>query len=74
MIDIEYSLIIEATEGEDFFSFYSPYIEGFTGTGHSVEDCIYQARYAMIEHISLLAQMGLSVPTKNSNPKMIVQN
>ena len=38
MIDLPYSLVIEATEEPDFFGFYSPELEGFTGVGHSVED------------------------------------
>jgi len=46
MIDLRYSLVIEATAEPDFFSFYSPDLEGFTGVGHSVEDCLYQARWA----------------------------
>ena len=44
MIDIPYSLVIEATAEADYFGFYSPDLEGFTGIGHSVEDCLYQAR------------------------------
>ena len=44
MIDLPYSLMIEATEEPDYFSFSSPELEGFTGSGHSVEDCLYQAR------------------------------
>ena len=42
MIELEYSLIIEATGGPDFFGFYSPDLEGFTGIGHSIEDCLYK--------------------------------
>ncbi len=44
MIDLRYSLVIEATEEPDFFSFYSPDLEGFSGIGHSVEDCLYKAK------------------------------
>ena len=42
MIDLKYSLVIEATEDPTFFGFYSPDLEGFTGIGHSIEDCLYQ--------------------------------
>jgi len=42
MINLKYSITIEATEDPTFFTFYSPDIEGFTGVGHSIEDCIYQ--------------------------------
>lgn len=33
MIDLPYSLVIEATEEPDYFGFYSPDLEGFTGIG-----------------------------------------
>lgn len=74
MIDLKYSLIIEATEEPDFFGFYSPDLEGFTGVGHSVEDCIYKAKWGMEEHINLLKEKGLSIPEKNPNPTIVVQN
>jgi predicted RNase H-like HicB family nuclease len=44
MIDLKYSLVIEATEDPSFFAFYSPDLEVFTGVGNSIEDCIYKAR------------------------------
>jgi len=74
MIELPYSLIIEATEEADYFGFYSPDLEGFTGIGHSIEDCLYKARWGMKEHIELLKEQGLSVPPPTQNPKIIVQN
>jgi predicted RNase H-like HicB family nuclease len=74
MIDLGYSLIIEATPEPDFFGFYSPDLEGFTGIGHSVEDCIYKAKWGMIEHVNLLKEQGLPIPAKNPNPRIIIQN
>jgi len=74
MIDLGYSLIIEATTEPDFFGFYSPDLEGFTGIGHSIEDCIYKAKWGMIEHVNLLKEHGLPVPSKNPNPRIIIQN
>jgi predicted RNase H-like HicB family nuclease len=74
MIELTYSLIIEATKEPDYFGFYSPDLEGFTGIGHSVEDCIYKAKWGMIEHVSLLREQGLPVPPVNKNPKIIIQN
>jgi predicted RNase H-like HicB family nuclease len=74
MIELEYSLVIEATEEPDYFGFYSPDLEGFTGIGHSIEDCLYKAKWGMLEHISLLKEKGLPVPSKNPNPKIIIQN
>lgn len=74
MIELTYSLVIEATDEPDFFAFYSPDIEGFTGVGHSVEDCLYKAKWGMREHIALLLEQNLPVPAPNPNPKIIIQN
>jgi predicted RNase H-like HicB family nuclease len=74
MIELEYSLVIEATDEPDYFGFYSPDLEGFTGIGHSIEDCLYKAKWGMGEHINLLKEKGLPVPSKNPNPKIIIQN
>ena len=74
MIDLKYSLVIEATEEPDYFGFYSPDLEGFTGIGHSVEDCLYKARWGMEEHLALLKEQGLPVPELNPEPRVIIQN
>jgi predicted RNase H-like HicB family nuclease len=74
MVELEYSLVIEATEEPDYFGFYSPDLQGFTGIGHSVEDCLYKAKWGMIEHINLLREGGLPIPPKNPYPKIIIQN
>ena len=74
MIDLPYSLIIEATEEPDYFGFYSPDLEGFTGVGHSVEDCIYKARWGMREHVALLREQGLPVPQVTSDPRIVIEN
>ena len=69
-----YSLIIEATEDPTFFSFYSPNLEGFTGVGHSIEDCFYKARWDMEEHIALLKERNLPVSKPNPNPTVVIRN
>ncbi len=74
MIDLSYSLVIEATDEPDFFGFYSPELEGFTGVGGSVEDCLYKARWGMEEHVALLREQGLPVPAPSSDPKVTIQN
>ena len=74
MLDLTYSLTIEATDDPSFFGFYSAELEGFTGVGHSVEDCLYQARWGMLEHVALLREQGLPVPLANLNPRVIIQN
>jgi len=74
MIDLKYSLVIEATNDPEFFGFYSPELEGFTGIGHSVEDCLYKAKWGMLEHINLLKEKGLPIPKANPNPTVIIQN
>ena len=74
MIDLRYSLVIEATVDTSFFGFYSPELEGFTGIGHSVEDCLYKARSGMAEHVAVLREQGLPVPPESSDPKVVIQN
>ena len=74
MIDLKYSLVIEATDDPNFFGFYSPDLEGFTGVGHSVEDCLYKAKWGMEEHIELLKEQKLPVPKASASPKIIIQN
>lgn len=74
MIDLKYSLVIEATDDPEFFGFYSPELEGFTGIGHSVEDCLYKAKWGILEHINLLKEKGLPVPKENTNPTITIQN
>ena len=74
MIDLKYSLVIEATEDPNYFGFYSPELEGFSGVGHSVEDCLYKAKWGMDEHVDVLREQGLPVPRPNPNPTVVVQN
>jgi len=70
VIDLRYALFIEATDDPNFFGFYSPELEGFTGVGNSIEDCLYKARRGMDEHVSLLRERGLAVP----EPNIVIQN
>ena len=74
MIELPYSLVIEATEEPDFFGFYSPELEGFTGVGHSVEDCLFKAKWGMKEHVELLTEQGLLVPPRNPAPVVTIRN
>ena len=74
MINLKYSLVIEATDDPTFFGFYSPDLQGFTGIGHSIEDCLYQARWGMEEHQALLKEKGLPVPAPSTNPTIVIQN
>jgi predicted RNase H-like HicB family nuclease len=74
MIGLNYSLVIEATEEPDFFGFYSPDLVGFSGVGHSVEDCLYQAKWGMLEHVRLLEEQGLPVPARSASPRVVIEN
>ena len=74
MIDLRHSLIIEATEEPDFFCFYSPDLEGFTGMGQSIEDCIYKPKWGMLEHVRVLEDQGLPVPPASSNSRIVIEN
>jgi predicted RNase H-like HicB family nuclease len=74
MLDLKYSLVIEATEDPGFFGFFSPDLEGFTGIGNSVEDCLYKAKWGMIEHIDLLRENNLPVPDASPSPTVLLRN
>lgn len=74
MINLPYSLVIEATEEPDYFGFFSTELEGFSGIGHSVEDCLYKARWGMQEHVELLRERHLPVPAANPSPTVIIRN
>ncbi len=74
MIDLNYSLVIEATQEPDYFGFYSPDLDGFSGVGHSVEDCLYKAKWGMLEHVRVLQELGLPVPPRNPNPRITIEN
>lgn len=74
MIDLSYSLVAEATEDPSFFGSYSPDLEGFSGVGHSIEDCLYKASWGMEEHVAMLREQGLPVPEVNANPNILIEN
>jgi len=74
MIDLKYSLVIEATDDPTFFGFYSLELEGFTGVGHSIEDCLYKAKWGIEEHMALLKEKNLPIPRQNPNPTVTIQN
>ncbi|MEX2141249.1 MAG: type II toxin-antitoxin system HicB family antitoxin [Pirellulales bacterium] len=74
MIDLPYSLVIEATNEPDYFGFFSPELKGFSGIGHSVEDCLYKAKWGMSEHIAMLAERNMPIPPVNRKPIVTIQN
>jgi predicted RNase H-like HicB family nuclease len=74
MLDLKYNLVIEATEDPNFFGFYSPDLEGFSGVGNSIEDCIYKAIWGMGEHLALAREMGFTVPPPSFHPTVVIQN
>ena len=74
MIDLRYSLTIEATDDPSFFSFYSEDLEGFTGVGSSVEDCLYKAKWGMEEFVEVLKEEKLPVPEPNPDPQVLLHN
>ena len=74
MLELPYSLVIEVTDDPEFFGFYSPELKGFTGVGHSIEDCIYRARWGMHDHVQMLRQRRLRVPRAPRSPTVLIQN
>ena len=39
-----------------------------------MEDCLYKAKWGMIEQVELLKEQALPVPPANPNPRVIIQN
>ena len=74
MLELPYSLVIEATDDPGYFGFYSPELQGFSGVGHSVEDCLYKAKWGMNEHVALLVERKLPVPPTAENPTVTIVN
>jgi predicted RNase H-like HicB family nuclease len=74
VLNLKYSLVVEATEDPSYFGFFSPDLAGFSGIGHSVEDCLYQARWGMEEHVALLREQGLPIPPENANATVTIRN
>ncbi len=74
MIELPYCLIIEATDEPDFFGFYSPDLEGFTGIGHSVEDCLFQAKWGMQEFVQVMAERDMAISPRSEDPTVTIQN
>ena len=73
-MNLSYSVVIEATNDPSFFGFYSPDLPGFTGVGHSVEDCLYKARHGIAEHVRVMREQGLPVPPENPDPTVTIRN
>jgi len=74
MIPLKYSLVIEATADPRFYGFFSPDLDGFTGVGESIEDCLQRALAGMDDHVQLLREQRLPVPPENPNPRIVIQN
>jgi len=74
MLNLNYSLVIEATDDPHFFAFYSPDLAGFTGTGESIEDCLEKARIGVKEHLAVMKERNLPVPSPNLNPTVTIKD
>ncbi len=74
IIELPYSLVIEATGDPEFFSFYSPDLGGFTGAGRSLEECLRTAKSDMQEFVDTLREMNLPVPDQNHQPSILIKS
>ena len=74
MINLPFSLVIEDTAEPDYFGFYSPDLIGFTGIGHSIENCVYQAQHGMKEFVAELQANSLPVPTPSQRATIVIQD
>jgi predicted RNase H-like HicB family nuclease len=74
MLNLKYSLVIEATGDPGFFGFFSPDLEGFSGIGFSVEDCLYKTRWGMEEHDGLISEQRLPIPPGNPIASAVIRD
>jgi predicted RNase H-like HicB family nuclease len=74
MLDLKCSIVIEATEDPNYFGFFSPELEGFTGIGNSIEDCLYKAKWGIEEHLALLKERKLPIPQFSGDPTVTIHN
>jgi len=58
MITLKYSLVIEATADPNFFGFFSPELEGFSGVGRSLDECLERAAGAWTSTSGFSASSG----------------
>ena len=71
MIELPFSLVIEATGEPDYFDFYSPDLETFTGIGRSVEGCLFQAELGMREFVQILAERNVPIPPREAPTALV---
>ena len=74
MLKLDYSIVIEATDDPNYFGFYSPDLQGSTGVGHSVEDCLYEAEKGIAEHVRTMREQEMPVPPRSPDPTVLIQN
>jgi hypothetical protein len=73
MIDVKYSLVVQATD-DSSRSTHRNSRDSVAWVTLSRTACIRRARWGMREHVELLLQCGLPVPSENDNPTVIVHN
>jgi hypothetical protein len=66
--------IIEDTDEPDYFGSYSPDLEGFTGIGHSVEDCLYQAKWGVQESLQIIDERNMTIQSRNGDSTVVIEN
>jgi len=49
-------------------------LDGFTGIGYSIEDCIDKAKWGIRKHITLMKERGLLIPPPSPDLKITIRN
>ncbi len=73
MLDLRYSLIIEATEDPNFSGFSPRTSKGSQESVIRSETPLDKARLGMEEHVELLREQGLPVPPRVARPTVLIQ-
>ena len=74
MIDLKYSLVIEATDDPNFSDFILPIWKVLPGSVIPLKTASTKRNGGMEEHVELLKEQKLPVPKASASPKIIIQN
>ncbi|MFP4458899.1 MAG: type II toxin-antitoxin system HicB family antitoxin [Candidatus Zixiibacteriota bacterium] len=73
-VPIKYNLVIQASDDPLFYRFTSPELDGFKGTGISVDDCIQKACLLMEKHIVSAESIGRDLPSPPKKARITIVN
>ena len=68
---LPYTIVVEPTDDPAYWSFFSPDLGGYTGSGTSFEDCVHNALAGIPEYLAFLREIGEDPPP--FNPRAVIR-